>query len=117
MPGLLAEKRKRQFRDRMRRTWGSLTALRRVLYARDGGRCYWCGQPMAFAESTIEHIVPMSAGGSGELTNLTVACVQCNSGREARERKYGRNEQRDVEQTAAATPITSGRRILYSLDA
>jgi 5-methylcytosine-specific restriction endonuclease McrA len=47
---------------------------RRALFARDGGRCAYCGAPAA----TIDHVVPRSRGGNHEWTNVVSACHRCN---------------------------------------
>jgi 5-methylcytosine-specific restriction endonuclease McrA len=39
--------------------------------------CVYCGN----AGGTIEHIIPVIAGGSGEWENLAGACRSCNSGK------------------------------------
>lgn len=40
------------------------------------GRCWYCG---ANKKITIDHIVPVSRGGTGHLRNLVLACKTCNS--------------------------------------
>jgi 5-methylcytosine-specific restriction endonuclease McrA len=45
--------------------------------------CEYCGQyllenPDAYASWQVDHIVPVNAGGSGELCNLAIACHHCN---------------------------------------
>ncbi len=47
---------------------------RRALFARDGGRCVYCGRPAA----TIDHVVPRSRGGAHEWENVVSACSRCN---------------------------------------
>lgn len=47
---------------------------RRALFARDGGRCVYCGA----AAATIDHVVPRSRGGRHEWTNVVSACHRCN---------------------------------------
>lgn len=42
--------------------------------------CSYCGQPA----STVDHIDPVSAGGSGDWTNLTAACLSCNASKQER---------------------------------
>ena len=40
-----------------------------------GDLCSYCGGP----GGTVDHIVPVSAGGTSEWHNLTAACLSCNS--------------------------------------
>lgn len=53
-------------------------AHRETVLARDGGACVRCGQT---DELTIDHIFPVSAGGTHALTNLRTLCKSCNSAR------------------------------------
>jgi 5-methylcytosine-specific restriction endonuclease McrA len=46
------------------------------LIARDGERCRRCGR---MDDLTIDHIIPISAGGSDDLRNLQILCRPCNS--------------------------------------
>lgn len=48
---------------------------RRSLFARDHGRCQYCGSP---AES-IDHVIPRSRGGLHEWDNVVAACRRCNT--------------------------------------
>jgi 5-methylcytosine-specific restriction endonuclease McrA len=48
---------------------------RRSLFARDHGRCQYCG---ANAES-IDHVVPRSRGGLHIWENVVAACRRCNT--------------------------------------
>lgn len=69
---------------------------RAMLRRRDGDHCCWCGRLMAFRKrrsmgmgmgsepdnwATIEHVTPVSQGGSDEPSNLKLACKRCNSSR------------------------------------
>ena len=45
---------------------------------RDRFRCTYCGCPGTDAELEIDHIIPVSKGGSNHLSNLTTACRKCN---------------------------------------
>jgi 5-methylcytosine-specific restriction endonuclease McrA len=53
---------------------GHVPLTRRALFARDGGRCVYCGRPAA----TIDHVVPRSRGGRHEWENVVSACSRCN---------------------------------------
>ncbi len=47
---------------------------RKAVFARDGGRCAYCG---AIATS-LDHVVPKSRGGSHTWDNVVSACGRCN---------------------------------------
>lgn len=46
------------------------------LLATQKGRCYYCGEKRKL---TVDHVVPLSRGGSNEPSNLVLACKHCNS--------------------------------------
>ena len=46
--------------------------------------CWICGEPVAQADATLEHIKPLSAGGSSHLENLAISHGVCNSRRHAK---------------------------------
>lgn len=52
---------------------------RERLLERDGDECWFCGKGMG-ADSTIEHLVPKSAGGRNMLANYALAHRSCNNG-------------------------------------
>ncbi len=60
---------------------------RRNIYARDRGRCHYCGKSFPSRELTIDHVVPRSLGGKDQWENLVSACSNCNA------RKGGRTPQ------------------------
>jgi 5-methylcytosine-specific restriction endonuclease McrA len=52
---------------------------------RQGFRCHYCGDslemfaPFPYRKSaSIDHVIPLSAGGTNEAGNLVVACHECN---------------------------------------
>jgi 5-methylcytosine-specific restriction endonuclease McrA len=47
---------------------------RRAIFARDGGRCVYCGAPA----TSIDHVVPRSRGGPHSWDNVVSACRRCN---------------------------------------
>lgn len=52
----------------------TVSLTRRAVFARDGGRCVYCGK----AASTIDHVVPRSRGGGHTWENVVAACGRCN---------------------------------------
>lgn len=47
---------------------------RRAVFARDGHRCQYCGDPA----DSIDHVMPRSRGGLHEWDNVIAACRPCN---------------------------------------
>jgi 5-methylcytosine-specific restriction endonuclease McrA len=55
--------------------FGRRAALnRRAVFARDGGRCQYCGDPA----DSIDHVVPRAKGGAHVWENVVAACRPCN---------------------------------------
>lgn len=61
---------------------------RAAVIERDGGICQLCSNPVDMAlpyphpkAATLDHIVPVSAGGSHDLSNLQLAHMDCNAGK------------------------------------
>lgn len=48
-------------------------------FAVAGGRCAYCGKLTHNLQ--LEHICPLSRGGSNTLSNITTACKECNQGK------------------------------------
>jgi hypothetical protein len=51
---------------------------RQNIYARDKGKCQYCGLKVTPSEFTYEHVVPQSRGGKTNWENIVVACTPCN---------------------------------------
>jgi 5-methylcytosine-specific restriction endonuclease McrA len=47
---------------------------RRAVFARDGGRCVYCGA----AATSLDHVVPRSRGGAHAWENVVASCARCN---------------------------------------
>jgi 5-methylcytosine-specific restriction endonuclease McrA len=52
---------------------------RRRIIARDNSTCYLCGRKVGYTEVVIDHVIPLSRGGSHSEENMKVACPGCNS--------------------------------------
>lgn len=49
------------------------------------GRCVCCGSK---EQLTVDHIVPVSAGGDSNITNIQPLCLSCNSSKQAKTADY-----------------------------
>lgn len=68
-------------------------SFRRKIWERDGRKCQICGAETRFFDSgydtpfntdkagSVDHIIPVSHGGTNEMSNLRWACKSCNSSR------------------------------------
>jgi hypothetical protein len=57
------------------------------IYERDGWRCAYCDQAERPGEAgllSLDHLRPLSKGGSNRTDNLVTACKSCNSARQNR---------------------------------
>jgi 5-methylcytosine-specific restriction endonuclease McrA len=52
---------------------------RRNIFYRDKNRCQYCGKVFAQRDLNLEHVVPLSRGGSSNWTNVVTACIACNT--------------------------------------
>lgn len=53
--------------------------LRRSLLERDHWTCKYCGETVTESNATLDHIIPVSRGGTNTQDNLATACLLCNS--------------------------------------
>lgn len=52
-----------------------------ALYAEQEGRCAYCGITVFWdivGDVHIDHVVPLARGGANDLSNLAIACADCN---------------------------------------
>ena len=40
--------------------------------------CKYCNRLLEFRESSLDHVIPLSKGGSNKLSNIVLACYKCN---------------------------------------
>lgn len=66
--------------------------LRHEVFKRDGYKCVECGATNKDVRLEVDHIVPLSNGGSDELTNLQTLCHECNMSKSADTWKGGISE-------------------------
>lgn len=59
---------------------------RAYIVARDKSRCHLCGKACRDEEIHLDHLIPLSRGGTHAPENLRVACAKCNLEKGARAR-------------------------------
>jgi hypothetical protein len=52
--------------------------LRRTIFRREGGRCFYCRRRLRRGEWTLDHVVPRAAGGADDASNAVACCAECN---------------------------------------
>jgi 5-methylcytosine-specific restriction endonuclease McrA len=53
-------------------------AIKRATMRDCGRRCVYCAAPLAPEFATLDHVLPVSRGGSHVPGNLVIACHECN---------------------------------------
>lgn len=55
-------------------------SIKSVVWNKTNGMCWYCGVPLdPFLTYTIDHVSPLSLGGTNDLDNLVPSCRSCNS--------------------------------------
>ena len=55
-----------------------------AVFDRDNFTCQYCGRRAPSVTLELDHIHPVSKGGSNDFLNLTTSCLDCNRGKRAR---------------------------------
>lgn len=55
--------------------------IRFEIFKRDGFQCAYCGKTPPEVTLEVDHIEPISLGGSDDMENLLTACFDCNRGK------------------------------------
>lgn len=55
--------------------------LRHEIFKRDGFKCVYCAAEPPEVRLCVDHLEPVSAGGTNEPWNLVTACFDCNAGK------------------------------------
>lgn len=51
------------------------------MFQRDAFTCRYCGKMSDEVQLAVDHIIPVSKGGTNDAENLVTACVPCNQGK------------------------------------
>jgi 5-methylcytosine-specific restriction endonuclease McrA len=65
-------------RIRVRRAAECVPFSRANIYARDNHSCQYCGDALATAELTFDHVIPVAQGGRKDWENIVTCCISCN---------------------------------------
>ncbi|MBT2215868.1 HNH endonuclease [Virgibacillus dakarensis] len=55
--------------------------MRFEVFKRDSFKCQYCGKSSPDVTLEVDHIKPVSEGGTNDITNLITACFDCNRGK------------------------------------
>ena len=61
--------------------------IRFEVFKRDSFKCQYCGKSAPEVVLNVDHIKPVSKGGTNEIVNLITSCWDCNIGKSDRELK------------------------------
>lgn len=57
--------------------------IRFEVFKRDNFKCQYCGRSAPDVVLHVDHIKPVAEGGTGDISNLVTACIDCNLGKGA----------------------------------
>ena len=60
---------------------GMSKRLRYAVFERDGFTCRYCGHQPPTVKLVIDHMIPVSKGGTNDEANLLTSCEACNGGK------------------------------------
>jgi hypothetical protein len=55
--------------------------IRFEILKRDNFTCQYCGKKAPETEMEVDHIIPVSRGGTHDYSNMTTSCFACNKGK------------------------------------
>lgn len=67
-----------RFLNRVRNKKHAIKFSRENIYARDRGRCQYCGVQVKRNEYSYDHVIPRTQGGKTEWANIVACCTACN---------------------------------------
>lgn len=68
-------------------------AALKVIYDRDGGMCVYCGVAVPMAVTEVDHVRPLSRGGTNTADNFVVTCRRCNRAKRDRTPEEWKDDQ------------------------
>jgi 5-methylcytosine-specific restriction endonuclease McrA len=102
-----------RFIKRMRTHKRAIKFSRQNVYARDQGRCQYCGSKVRRDVATYDHVVPRSKGGHTRWENIVIACVDCNQNKRDRTPEQSRMKLRSTPVKPNALPSGGSFTLTY----
>lgn len=65
-------------RNKQGRMRESVRFARDTVYYRDHGKCQYCEMPLDMKQTTYDHVIPRSKGGTHTWENVVISCKNCN---------------------------------------
>ncbi len=56
----------------------SRVKLRRFRFLKNNPHCFYCKTKVNATNSSIDHVIPLSRGGTGRKENMVLSCTRCN---------------------------------------
>ena len=82
--GKIIDKNKHHKRRAIKKS-GDVTTKQLLELQQNAKNCYWCNTSLKNKVVHIDHYVPLSRGGLHTITNLVVACSECNLKKHAKD--------------------------------
>lgn len=67
-----------QLQDYIHKRQFHLRYTKKSVYARDKNICQYCGKKLSVQSRTIDHVVPITRGGTSSFENCVASCSTCN---------------------------------------
>lgn len=89
----------------------TLPISKKNLLFRDEFKCQWCGKDLTFNSITIDHVFPISKGGTNTWRNVVASCLKCNN---EKGNKTGPEYEKESGKKLMCKPKTPTREIMYT---
>lgn len=87
-----------------------LSLTRKNVYIRDDYTCQWCGKHYGTSELSIDHVLPVSRGGTNTWRNVVTSCRKCNN---QKGNLTGEEYEQRFNKRLLNRPIVANRKVLF----
>lgn len=86
-------------------------SVRMSVLDRDGYTCQYCGRKAPDVALEIDHVIPVSKGGTNDIDNLVTACYDCNRGKSDRMLKGNKKLVKKASDAVSKSTIKTGTEV------